>query len=427
MRLDAGAFLKRCHHLEAALVRTCAGWIPSVHAIETKALLAKLSWESALTAGALRERVFEMRFPSRLMDVGVDEPLVAVFRASAHAPSSTALLEALARTYFPTLIKAHGEYLEATDALADAPSRRFLEQSIREKTRAISDLEDALADELLATGPDHEGSASAWLQAIDAALAEVGGVGPDEPPELSMPAVLPPGRSYAIPVDPARDGRYLPCTFYWPDTLDPEYGYGSGIRLQLRSAVSHLNEVWAVEVAGAALYELSDVLGWEFTADAARWTYDESRHMLMGQRRLAAWGLDPAEIPLGRYIYDASAAGGDPIYRIGMLGFFETKNIGKKKTRARAFGSMGDPMSQRDMQFDWADETIHAEYGRRWLKRLLEAQGRSADDYSAILDECEALVSECKTGVSPEELATVVACAERLVSRSEQLAADSGE
>ena len=107
----------------------------------------------------------------------------------------------------------------------------------------------------------------------------------------------------------------------------------AGAALQLRVAVSHLNEVWAVETAGAMLVELSDELGWEFVLDAARWTYDEARHMLMGQRRVASWGLDLAHVPLGRYIYDAVSDGGDPLYRIGMLGFFETKNIGKKKER----------------------------------------------------------------------------------------------
>ena len=129
--------------------------------------------------------------------------------------------------------------------------------------------------------------------------------------------------------------------------------------------------------------------------------------MQMGQRRLAAWGLDPSDIPLGRYIYDASASGHDPIYRIGMLGFFETKNIGKKKTRARTFGSMGDRMSQRDMQFDWADETMHAEYGRRWLKRLLEIQGRPAGDYASVLNECEALVSARVSSADSAELEAV--------------------
>src|SRR5437879_4549789 len=66
--------------------------------------------------------------------------------------------------------------------------------------------------------------------------------------------------------------------------------------------------------------------------DSARWTYDELRHCQMGYERLMAWGLEPAEIPLGTYIYE-SAAGEDPIYLLGMLYFFETKNIRHKPAR----------------------------------------------------------------------------------------------
>lgn len=417
MRLDVGAILKRFHHLEAALVRSAAAWIPAMHAIECKSLLARFAWETALTGDAIRERVFEVRFPSRLMDVGEDEPLVAVYRGSVDAPSAAAFLTGLAEVFLPASIAAITEYLDASDGLADAPSRRFLALALDEKRRAVTQLQAALRTE------DRSQVDGEWVAAMAELLASVGGVGLHAPSAGDRPAVVPPSVEYAIPVDPARDARYFQCSFYWPDAVDPTYGYGTGLRLQLRSAVSHLNEVWAVEVAGAALFELSDLLGWEFMLDAARWTYDESRHMLMGQRRLTAWGLDPALIPLGRYIYDASAAGGDPVYRLGMLGLFETKNIGKKKTRARAFGAMGDSLSQRDMQFDWADETIHAEYGRRWLKKLLEVRGRPADDYTSILEECEALVEQTKDRTGTAELTAIRECADRLVAEAERLAA----
>jgi hypothetical protein len=423
MRLDAGALLKRFYFLEQALVRSCAAWIPSVHRIEAKALLARVGWETALTANAMRERVFELRFPSRLMEIGSDAPLVTLYRGSVNAPSSVAFLDGLSTVYLPALRDAERAYLELSDELADGPTSRFLRLSVEEKTQAVADLVSALEWERADAPRGDSAADSAWVVAVRGALAYAGGLGLRDVAPVEVDEVLPPGVPYAVPDDPARDSRYFSCSFYWPDTLDPEYGYGSGVRLQLRSAVSHLNEVWAVEVAGAALFELSDDLGWEFMVDAARWTYDEARHMTMGQRRISAWGLAPEDVPLGRYIYDASAAGGDPIFRIGMLGFFETKNIGKKKARAREFGAMGDELSQRDMQFDWADETIHAEYGRRWLKRLLELKGRPADDYAEVLEECETLVSQRIEQMEPGELDAIRECAERLVSQSERLAA----
>src|SRR2546421_1563651 len=83
-----------------------------------------------------------------------------------------------------------------------------------------------------------------------------------------------------------------------------------------------------------------------------------------------AWGLEPAQIPLGRYIYE-SASGQNPIYLLGMLYFFETKNIRHKPARAQLFHTYGDTLSEHDMDFDWADETMHAGYGKHWLKELL--------------------------------------------------------
>jgi uncharacterized ferritin-like protein (DUF455 family) len=172
-------------------------------------------------------------------------------------------------------------------------------------------------------------------------------------------------------------GRHVIRDFGSADSIGrtwsiPAYPYGEGLQLQVRSAISHLNEVWAIETGGAILSSFADVLPWEWIHNSARWTYDEARHCQMGYQRLMSWGFEPAEIPLGTYIYE-SASGQDPIYRLGMLYFFETKNIRHKPARAQLFHDYGDAVSEHDMDFDWADETIHAGYGRHWLKELLVA------------------------------------------------------
>jgi uncharacterized ferritin-like protein (DUF455 family) len=181
--------------------------------------------------------------------------------------------------------------------------------------------------------------------------------------------------------------------------------------------VSHLNEVWAVETAGAILWALAPELGWDWIRDAGRWCYDEARHMLMGKRRLDGWGLPPAETPLGGYIYEA-CAGQDPLYRLGMLGYFETKNIGRKRERADAFQAMGDATSANDMEFDWADETLHAEYGRRWLKELLERRGADPESWPQVLERCEQLVQARLAEATDEDREAIVARAEALLARA---------
>jgi uncharacterized ferritin-like protein (DUF455 family) len=199
--------------------------------------------------------------------------------------------------------------------------------------------------------------------------------------------------------------------------VDPNYPYGEGLQLQLRSAISHVNEVWAVEAGGVMLNAFADVLPWEWIHNAARWTYDESRHCRMGYERLMAWGLGPAEIPLGTYIYD-SASGQDPIYRLGMLYFFETKNIKHKPARAQLFHAYGDATSEHDMDFDWADETMHAGYGKHWLRELLAVRGEDPAAYDQVRERCERLVREYVATATAQEVADIKRVAAALLAKA---------
>ncbi len=352
VRLDTAQALTRLFYREQAVVLACGRWIVRTAPLELKAELGRTAWESALAADALRERVFELRYPTRFLDEQAERlPLES-------ADDLRSLLAELRDDY--------ADYLDHVDELADGPSRRLVEAALRDKERQ----REALA------GLD---------------LSED---------------------------DPARDPRYFASAIYWPDVLDPSYPYGEGVALQLRSAVSHLNEVWAVETAGRILDELSPELGWEFTRDAARWLYDETRHMLMGKQRLDGWDLRAEAIPLGGYIYEAWQHE-DPLYGLGMLGYFETKNIGRKRERAEAFHEMGDATSETDMEFDWADETLHAEYGRRWLRRLLEARGEDPESWPAVLERCEQLVQERVARATDEDLERIRACADDLIATAE--------
>ena len=353
VRFDTAQAVTRLFYREQAVVLACGGWIPHAALLEQKAELARTAWESALAADALRERVFELRYPARFLDEQAEALLVAT------TDDLRALVAALREDY--------ASYLETADEFADGPSIRIVDSALRDKERQLAGLDGTELED----------------------------------------------------ADPARDPRYFSSSFYWPDVLDPAYPYGEGVALQIRSAVSHLNEVWAVETAGRILHDLSPELGWDFTSDAARWLYDESRHMLMGKERLARWGFEPAQIPLGGYIYEA-CAGQDPLYGLGMLGYFETKNIGRKRDRAQAFHEMGDATSETDMEFDWADETLHAEYGRRWLRRLLEARGENPESWPAVLERCERLVEERVARATPEELDRIRACADALVAAANE-------
>lgn len=413
-RVDTAAVLKRFFHLERALTVACAAWIPAAERLETKSSLSKATWENALTADALRSRVLELKYPDRDLESGPDAPLVRLYEAAQHAPSTVGLLRCVVTVLLPALRDAYADYLAASDEVADGPTHRFLSHAMADIPAQIEALSAAAAAE--GASPKVDAEAREWTAAMARQLSALSAQG-EEPP-----AIVAPGRPWQLAETPGRDARYFESPFYWPDNFDPDYPYGHGLRLQLRSAVSHINEVWAVDTAAANLVNLGPRLGWEFTMDAARWLYDESRHMNMGRLRLERWGLAPQEIPLGGYIYEA-CRGQEPVVRLAMLAYFETKNIGKKRDRAEEFHAIGDEASARDMDFDWADEGSHASYGRKWMKVALESEGRSTKEWPELLEHCERLVAERVAACTPQQRLALVDQTEVLIARAESLVA----
>src|SRR6266581_3377528 len=80
MRFDTAQILKRFFFCERSLLLSQAAWIPVVAPLEIKTGLARFVWQNAETADALRERVFELRFPSRLLEEeGADHALIELF------------------------------------------------------------------------------------------------------------------------------------------------------------------------------------------------------------------------------------------------------------------------------------------------------------------------------------------------------------
>lgn len=417
MRAHTVQLLKRFFFCERALLISSAARIPHFASIEIKIGLARAIWQSAESANSLRNRVFELRFPSRVLEQeGTDAALIQLFVGLQDSPSTPAFLMAASSALLPALRNAYRDYLQASDPIADGPSRRFLSLALSEKDEQLQ-LFQQWTDAELAKHPELRCEAEAWARQFSARLRELGGVGIEPASSIEGQAPLSNAKPCTIPDRPARDPRYWPCRFYWPDIVDPNYPYGEGLQLQLRSAISHINEVWAIESGGIILSAFASVLPWDWIHDSARWTYDESRHCQMGVERLAAWGLKPFEIPLGTYIYE-SASGHDPIYRLGMLYFFETKNIRHKLTRAKSFQAYGDTLSEHDMDFDWADETIHAGYGKRWLKELLAVRGEDPAAHDQIRERCGQLVSEFVSTATPVEVADLKRVASNLIARA---------
>ncbi len=177
MRLDTAQLLKRFFFCERSLLVSEAAWIPAITSLEVKIGLARFIWQSAETADALRNRVFELRFPSRLLEEqGADNALIELFGAVKDSPSAPAFLLGVGKVLLPALRDSYREYMESSDSIADGPTHRFLSLALSEKKEQISTFEKWGKD-ALEQNPELRESALNWAQAIANRLLEVGGVG----------------------------------------------------------------------------------------------------------------------------------------------------------------------------------------------------------------------------------------------------------
>ena len=70
------------------------------------------------------------------------------------------------------------------------------------------------------------------------------------------------------------------------------------------------------------------------------------------------------------------------------------------------------------MDFDWADETMHAGYGKHWLKELLVARGHGPAAYDQVRERCEKLVSDYVSTATTEEAAEIKKVAPGLMNKA---------
>src|SRR5215469_15641948 len=174
MRLDTAQLLKRFFFCERSLLISMAAWIPALAPVEIKTGLARFIWQSAETAHALRNRVFELRFPNRLLEhEGADKALVELFSTAKNSPSPLAFLISVGHVLLPALLEAYREYLQASDEIADGPAHRFLRFALEEKTEQVTAVE-AWTQSALAEEPQSATAAQSFCTAVKERLSEIG-------------------------------------------------------------------------------------------------------------------------------------------------------------------------------------------------------------------------------------------------------------
>jgi hypothetical protein len=111
---------------------------------------------------------------------------------------------------------------------------------------------------------------------------------------------------------------------------------------------------------------------WEWELDYSRQLWDEMRHAMLGTVAFTARGVDWTTLPLNVGFSLRLNLHATPLERQTILYAIEQSlmpaETGKRYEYQTAVDA-GDPLSAHFHDYDWADEVLHAQIGRRWLKR----------------------------------------------------------
>lgn len=367
--------LLRFHWIERRLMGVLVAHLTSEPAWELKCALALHQWQSSQHVDALRGRIAEMRSPVPPLDsVSPDDSSAAaldMFLTQVDAARDTH--EFLAGVYgvlYPALASAYRDHFARTNPLVDHPTRRILRF-------ALLDIDDVLA---WSTDRDSwRRRVPEWTEHVESYLAAAGGIAGDQPVrplDAARHPPLAPRHSF----HPRRDSRFrgqynfefAPHVVYnMPDVPADERNLALLCKRALEMDVPEMMASFMTERTGEP---------WEFYRDYSRQLWDEARHAMMGTVGLEARGIDwKREIPLNVGFALRLNVHATPIERQILLYAIEQSlmpgETGKRFEYETAIAA-GDELSAHFHDYDWADEVLHAQIGRRLLKR----EGITSDD-----------------------------------------------
>jgi hypothetical protein len=363
--------LLRYHWVERRLMTTMLAHLASIPTWEVKCALALHQWQCALRVDALRSRISEMRSPVPPLDTAPDGRLDMFLDELLRASDEVELVAGVYGVVLPALEAAYAEHLARTNPLVDHPTRYALRP-------ALADVEDAVAwgSKALSALTQESPAASRakeWIGHLEAYLTAAGGIVGADVPELR--GALPPARSsepFVPDFHPRRDERFAGgYNFEFP----PHVVYNAqGIPAEERNLAllcKRTLEMDVPEMMASFLVERDDQ-PWEFYRDYSRQLWDEARHAMMGTVAFDARGVDWTSIPLNVGFSLRLNLHATPLERQTILFAIEQSlmpgDTGKRSERLTA-EEAGDALSAHFHDYDWADEVLHAQIGRRQLRR----------------------------------------------------------
>ncbi len=381
--------LLRLHYCLKRLHETLIAHLASEPIYELKTLYSHHAYLFAEQVTLVRRRVSEMRQPPLGLDKvpcpGLEQLMDEILCASC----TRDLLFGVYAVALPAVCTACRRLENDAHPLADAPTVRVAKLMHFELTEVLQAGTDVI-EAVRRNDPSFQSERIDYYRSILSAAGDIDGtesVDLDAKPERRESA-----QPFQYDSQPQRDERFVdsynagvnPEAFLYDQRFSPR-------DKTLMMYYKRIREIDVPEMMASILFELRDVEPWEFHAEMTRQLWDEARHAMMGEVGFNALGIDWTKIPINftwsRNLNSQLSAR----ERHGVLFFIEQGLMPRtgKKYEWEVGVQSGDPLSALFQDFDWADEVLHAQIGRRWyvpkFGSLNEAMKYGDDCWSQVL------------------------------------------
>ncbi len=375
--------LKRLHYTLRRIHETLTERITAEPIYELKTALSYHAYLCAEQVDRIRRRVAEMREPPLGLDKIPHEGLQRFMDEIEAAPTTGQWLVALYEVALGEILSCCQRLKSDAHPLADAPTVRVarliefeLQQMSEFGQRAVPCLVDQQTQQEM----------ESWIECLRQCLAAAGGLdGTDEPTD-ELPDRWHSQTPFQYDAEPKRDERFQdpynagvnPEAFLYDPSFAPR-------DKTLMMYYKRIRELDVPEMMASILVELRDEEPWDFHMEMSRQLWDEARHAMMGEVGFVSVGVDWTQIPINFTWSRNLNLQLDARQRHGVLFFIEQGLMPKtgKRYEWEVATKSGDPLSKLFQDFDWADEVLHAQIGRRWYVPRYQTLQQSLDYGSA--------------------------------------------
>ena len=370
-------FLKNLADFQTELARVQAGFVPALDVWRQRKELPEYVFRSMRRVQDLRGRGRELGLSFAEMHVAgavVGRELLDQLCA---APSSAAFVRTALIDLPRALGRAIDAYLGDNDTIYDLPSRALLEADRDELARVAAWGEAALRE--LSVTPTDE----SFIQDLSRRSSTLA----DELRQATARPAVPSRQARRIGRLPLPDA-VLPAGFRHLE-FGPEPAANGGAAYTDRAryrATNFLQEVQATDSCASLLFDAPD-MPWDFYLDLSRHMWDEARHSMFGEAKLAEFGSTAAEAGLSTKAY-AMRQTLAPHDRYAALTTQEADAFPGKHNGLKDAVAHQDRVSAMAWSYDIADETQHVRFGAKWLPVLIEKIGEPRSTEQVKTDAC---------------------------------------